>query len=51
MPAACPHAAGTAARDQRSAEPGHLVTAEIAEIGFILPCSVNLVLNRCGKPR
>ena len=24
---------------------------EIAEIGFILPGSVNVVLNRCGKPR
>jgi len=27
------------------------LTAEIAEIGFILPGSVNVVLNRCGKPR
>ena len=24
---------------------------EIAEIGFILPGSVNVVRNRCGKPR
>lgn len=25
--------------------------AEIAGIGFILPGSVNVVMNRCGKPR
>ncbi|MBA2636928.1 MAG: hypothetical protein H0U79_01695 [Solirubrobacterales bacterium] len=24
---------------------------EIAQIGFILPGSVNVVMNRCGKPR
>ena len=24
---------------------------EITEIGFILPGTVNVVLNRCGKPR
>lgn len=27
------------------------LTAEIADIGFILPGSVNVVMNRCGKPR
>jgi len=27
------------------------LTAEIAEIGFILPGSINVVMNRCGKPR
>lgn len=25
--------------------------AQIAQIGFILPGSLNVVLNRCGKPR
>jgi hypothetical protein len=25
--------------------------AQIAETGFILPGSVNVVMNRCGKPR
>lgn len=25
--------------------------AEIAEIDFILPGSINVVMNRCGKPR
>ncbi len=25
--------------------------AEITQIGFILPGSVNVVMNRCGKPR
>lgn len=25
--------------------------AEIAEIGFVLPGTLNVVLNRCGKPR
>lgn len=27
------------------------LTAEIAQIAFILPGSVNVVMNRCGKPR
>jgi hypothetical protein len=27
------------------------LTAEIADIGFVLPGSVNVVMNRCGKPR
>jgi hypothetical protein len=27
------------------------LAAQIAEIGFVLPGSLNLVMNRCGKPR
>jgi hypothetical protein len=27
------------------------LAAQIAEIGFILPGSINVVMNRCGKPR